>query len=163
MITFSRLDKTEKHIWLPQLFDLLYDNMRAIAPSGLPYEREKADWLAKVSPALDKEPREIILCFVNNSLAGYLQYYTSGELLVIEEVQLKKEYQRTLAFYRLCRHLIEEIPPDIAYIEAYADKRNLNSKRLMQKLGMEAVGEDGSFYVHFRGSAKRAGRFISLR
>ena len=33
MVRFAYLDKTEKERWLPQLFDLLYDNMQAIAPA----------------------------------------------------------------------------------------------------------------------------------
>ena len=61
---FCYLDKTEKDQWLPRLLDLLYENMRSIAPSGLTYQQEKDQFLAAVSPALDKAPRQIILCFV---------------------------------------------------------------------------------------------------
>lgn len=67
---FCYLDKSEKDHWLPQLFDLLYDNMRSIAPSGLSYEQERKEWLAAVSPALEKAPRQIILCFVGEELAA---------------------------------------------------------------------------------------------
>ena len=85
MITFTYLDKTQKERWLPVLFDLFYDNMRHIAPSELPYEQEKKQWLTEVSPALEKAPRQIILCFADDALAGYVQYYTNGNLLMIEE------------------------------------------------------------------------------
>ena len=87
MITFTFLEKSQKEYWLAQLFDLFYDNMRSIAPSTLPYEQEKQQWLCQVSPALEKAPRQIILCFASGLLAGYIQYYTNGNLLMIEEIQ----------------------------------------------------------------------------
>ncbi|MBQ8621658.1 MAG: hypothetical protein IJ422_05030 [Oscillospiraceae bacterium] len=154
MILFSWLNKQEKALWLPKLFDLLYDNMSTIAPSGLTYEQEKEQWLANVDPALDKAPRQIILCFVNHDLAGYIQYYTQEKLLMIEEMQLKKAYQRTFVFYRFCKHLMACLPSDIEYIEAYAEKRNRNSQKIMQKLGMVPVAEEeNSAFVHLCGAA----------
>ena len=59
MFRFAYLDKQQKDIWLPQMFDLLYDNMRLIAPMDRPYEEEKQQWLSNVSPALKKAPRYI--------------------------------------------------------------------------------------------------------
>lgn len=161
MIMFFYLKKQEKELWLPKLFDLLYDNMCAIAPSGLTYEQEKEQWLANVSPALEKAPRQIVLCFVNNELAGYIQYYTRKQLLMVEEIQLKKVYQRTFVFYRLCKYLSETLPADITYIEAYADRRNLNSQKIMRKIGMEEITEtDHSTFVHLRGPVNKAMRFF---
>lgn len=155
MITFSYLNKAEKHTWLPQLFDLLYDNMRTIAPSGLSYAEEKAQWLANVSPALDKAPRQINLCFVDGMLAGYIQYYTRGRLLMVEEIQIKKVHQRTTVFYSFVRYLRSILPKDIAYIEAYADKRNQNSHRIMKKLGMTVTESDpGAAFLHFQGTSE---------
>ena len=37
MIRLTVLKKEEKATWLPQLFDLLYENMQEIAPGELPY------------------------------------------------------------------------------------------------------------------------------
>ena len=151
MITFTVLDTCEKERWLPVLFDLFYDNMQEIAPSELPYEQEKQQWLSEVSLALEKAPRQIILCFVGGVLAGYVQYYTNGKLLMIEEIQLKKAYQRTTLFYSLCKHLATRLPPGLETIEAFAIKQNLHSRKLMQKLGMTQIDEDDNF-VHLRGS-----------
>ena len=156
MIRFSLMNKQEKDAWLPELFDLLYNNMQSIAPHGLGYEREKEEWLANVSPALEKETRQILLCFADQELAGYLQYYTREKLVMVEEVQLKSAYQRTMVFYYLCRALLELMPEEIVIIEAYADKRNVNSQGIMKKLGMQQVGEEGGF-VHLRGSVSQAG------
>ena len=154
MIVLSHLNKREKDQWLPILFDLLYENMHRIAPNGLNRDQEREQWLSQVSPALDKEPRQILMCFADGELVGYLQYYTRNDLLMIEEVQISRQYQRTFVFYRLCKHLMDTLPEQVSIIEAYADKRNHASIRLMDKLGMMAVEEDESAFIHMRGSAQ---------
>jgi RimJ/RimL family protein N-acetyltransferase len=153
MIRFGVLNKREKEIWLPVLFDLFYENMHHIAPSGLCYEQEKQQWLQEISPALDKDPRKIVLCFDNDAVVGYVQYYTNRNLLMIEEVQIKKSHQQTTLFYGICKHLAWVLPEEIETIEAYAEKRNLHSQKIMEKLGMVQIDEEGPF-VHLRGSAK---------
>lgn len=164
MITISYLNKAEKEKWLPQLFDLFWDNMRLIAPGEGSYAEEKQQWLANVSPALEKAPRQILLCLDGEELLGYLQYYTRQDLLVLEEVQLRRDYQRTLLFHRLCRSLIRILPGKIRYVEAYADRRNLYSRKIMEKLGMEPLPEgEASPFVHLRGTAEQIGFFFSQR
>lgn len=153
MLRFAYLNKQEKENWLPRLFDLLYENMHTIAPSGLNYEKEKQQWLESVSPALEKAPRQIILCFADETLAGFVQFYTRENLLMVEEVQIAKPYHRSFLFFRLCRFLLEQLPPEIEIVEAYAEKRNLHSLRIMKKLGMEVIGEEGPF-LHLRGDAR---------
>lgn len=151
MITFTYLNKNEKEKFLPKLFDLLYENMRGITPTDLTYKHEKKHWLGNVSPAIDKSARQIIMCYADEELIGYIQYYVSNKLLMIEELQLKKEYHCTLTFYRFCKHFINTLPADIEYVEAFADKRNINSQELMQKLGMEIIDINSEF-VHLRGN-----------
>ena len=68
---FEFLDKRRKETWLPRLFDMLYSNMKDIAPSGAPYEQEREAFLGAVGPALDREPRQIILMYGGEALAGY--------------------------------------------------------------------------------------------
>lgn len=153
---FSHLNKQEKDQWLPQLFDLLYENMQTIAPSGLSYEQEKAEWLAEVSLALEKAPRQIVICSVRGEIAGYIQYYIREQMLMVEEIQLREKYHRTLLFYKICKYLISVIPDNLQTVEAYADRRNLNSIRLMEKLGMQSCEtESDSPFVHMRGLAER--------
>lgn len=159
MITFTYLDKNQKEHWLPILFGLFYENMQEIAPSRLSYEQEKAQWLSEVSPALEKAPRQIVLCFVNDTLAGYIQYYTNQNLLMIEEIQIAKACQNTTLFYSLCKHFATVLPADLETIEAFALKQNLNSRNLMQKLGMAQIDEDENF-VHLRGSVQNIKRFF---
>lgn len=149
MITFTCLDKSQKDHWLPILFDLLYENMQKIAPDDRPYQQAKQLRLKEVSPALEREPRQIILCLVDDALAGYVQYYTNKDLLMIEEMQIAKAYQCTTLFYSLCKHFANMLPTEIDRVEAYADPRNLHSRKLMVKLGM-AEKEEGKF-IHFSG------------
>lgn len=153
MITWMLLDKSQKEKWLPGLFDLLYENMHSIAPSGIAYQQEKESWMAEVSPALDKSPRQILLCLRENDLIGYLQYYTRGNLLVVEEMQMKKAFQRTTLFWSFCRQLLRILPENITTVEAYADKRNTHSQMLMRKLNMQSVAPGNVPFLHFRGAA----------
>lgn len=153
MLRFAFLNKQEKDVWLPRLFDLLHENMCAIAPNGLSYEEARRQWLEAVSPALEKAPRKMILCFGEEELAGFAQFYTRGELLMVEEVQIAKPYHCSFVFYRLCRFLLQILPPEITVVEAYAEKRNLHSLGIMEKLGMAVVEEEGPF-VHLRGDAR---------
>ncbi len=154
MISFSYLDKSQKDQWLPILFDLLYENMSVIAPSEEPYEAQKEEWFGNVSPALDKAPRQIILCFADGKFAGYVQYYTRDDLLMVEELQIQKAYQRTTLFAALWKHLRVLLPDSIHYIEAYADPRNTNSLTIMKKLGMEPMEFGNPAFVHLRGKIK---------
>ena len=157
MISLFFMDKAEKDIWLPILFDLYYENMSKIAPSGSSYQQERTDWLAEVSSALDKEPRRVLLCTKDNALLGYIQYYTRDDLLMVEEVQIARDYHRTFLFFRMCRFLSQHIPPQIQFIEAYADRRNIHSQKIMRKLGMVPISYDeNSIFVHLRGHAETA-------
>lgn len=159
MITVTFLNKKEKNFWLPRLFDLFYENMQEIAPSDLSYEQEKGQWLAEVSPALDKDPRQIILCFVDDALAGYVQYYTNQNLLMIEEIQMAKECQQTTLFYSMCKYLAKALPEGVEIVEAFAEKQNLRSQKLMQRLGMVQI-EQNDHFVHLRGSIQNIKRFF---
>ena len=153
MILFSELDKANKDHILPIMFDILYQNMNSIAPSNLSYQKEKENYISTVSRAMNRDSRKVLLCTDNDSIVGYIQYYTSDDLLMIEEVQIIKRLQKTLLFYKMCRHLANTLPLTIRYIEAYADKRNIYSQRLMQKIGMKQTKTvcDPAF-VHLRGN-----------
>ena len=149
-ITF--LNKAEKERWLPRLFALLYENMNEVAPSGVPYEVERDQFLANVAPALEKAPRQVLMALEDGDLLGYIQYYTREDLLMVEEVQIRKDHQGTLLFLRLCRQLLSALPEEIRVVEAYADPRNAESLGLMARLGMEKLADSGEF-VHLRGDA----------
>lgn len=146
------LNKAEKDFWLPRLFDLFYENMSVIAPSGMPYEAERDEWMSNVAPALEKAPRKVLLALDGEKLAGYLQFYTRNDLLMVEELQIRRRYQGGLLFLRLCRKLLADLPEQIRIVEAYAHRSNDRSRKMMGRLGMAELPEDGPF-VHLRGDA----------
>lgn len=158
-MTVCYLDKSEKERWLLRLFDLFYENMSVIAPSGMTYEAERAAWLANVSPALDKAPRQVLLALDGEELAGFVMFYTREDLLMVEEVQLRREYQGGLLFLRLCRKLLADLPEEVGTVEAYAHRRNDRSRKLMKRLGMEEVPEKSPF-VHLRGELSDVKRWF---
>jgi hypothetical protein len=154
MYTFVYLDKSQKNEILPVLFDILYANMSIIAPSDLPYETERSEFLTEVSSGLEKEPRKIILCYCKGEIVGFLMYYTREALLMIEEVQLKKEHQKTMLFFRLCCFLAEKLPTSIELLESFVHKQNISSLSLQTKLGMKIIDTPNQKLYHLRGDAK---------
>ena len=148
---FEFLDKTQKDCWLPKLFEILYHNMKDIAPSGVSYEEEREEWLSAVGPALDKAPRQIILIHAGAYLVGYFQYYVNGGIFMVEEIQLVPEYQGTTLLFALFRFLGNVLPDEIETLAAYAHKSNVRSQRIMKKLGMEQAGGNEDTFYYFKG------------
>ena len=153
------LNKGEKESWLPRMFELYYENMATIAPSGMSYEAERAEWMSNVGPALDKAPRQVLLALDEEKLAGFVMYYTRDDLLMVEEVQIRRENQGGLLFLQLCRKLLADLPEQICRVEAYAHRGNDRSRKLMARLGMEELPEDSPF-VHLRGDARTIGTHL---
>lgn len=148
------LDKENEMGLLGELFDILYRNMESVAPFQGSFQEEKAEWIACVGAALEKPPRQMLLLYAGETLAGFCMYYIRGDTLMIEEVQITGAYQRTMLAAELFRFIRRNLLPQVRWIEAYADRRNTASQRLMIKLGMEQIGDDENF-LHFRGNAVR--------
>lgn len=147
------LDKKTELPLLPELFDLMFENMNAIAPEEAPYEVQKREWLACIGEALTKDPRQIQLIYGDSKLVGFCMYYINNGILMIEELQLRPEFHRTavlLPLYRFFRKQVEKID----YVECFAHQTNSHSRSLITKWGLEVVGQtpDGRI-LHFRGAA----------
>ena len=155
MYEFIYLDKSQKTEFLPILFDIIYENLNELGEGELSYEEEMQEFINEVGNALEKEARHLVLCYCKGELAGFLMYYTRDDLLMLEEVQLKKQYQKTMAFYRLCAFLLTNLPENIEKIEAYADIRNVNSIKLQKSLGMRKTESHDAELYHFVGDAKK--------
>lgn len=158
---FEFLDKRRKEEWLPRLFDLLYHNMKEIAPGEGSYSCERSRWLAAVGPGLDKEPRQIILMYAGEELAGYFQYYVNNGTFMVEEIQIVPAYRRTTLLLALFRHLDKVLPENIETIAACADERNLHSRSVIQRLGMTPIEEvdDNGFCFYDGDFSTVAARF----
>ena len=152
IIHIRELDKFQKDAVLPLLFDILHANMSKIAPTGNSYEEDLAFWLSCVSPALEKEPRRILLLYDGDEIAGFFQYFVNNGLFMMEEIQFRDRYQGTGVFSELYAYLIRIIPRDTEFVEAYANKGNHKSIAVLNHLGLEIVGENkNGISYHFRG------------
>ena len=140
-ISFRFYDKTQSKNVLPQIFDILYTNMSRIVPIGSSYDEDKQKWLSFMETAAC-DGQQIILMYVDEILAGYFQYRIIQDKMIIEEIEIKPDYQRTALFYRFFKYAVSIIPKNILYVEAYINKHNSNSQAIAKKLGMKIIGEN---------------------
>lgn len=149
---FKYADKRNIEDILPCLFDIFYSNMSVIAPTGNTYEDDLKEWLSNIIPAMQKEQRQIVLMLVDNKLIGYFQYYICSDSLMMEEIQIRKEYQSTGLFKLFYSWLIKKMPQNIKYAEAYSDKANYKSQGILEHLGLIKSGEDKSGkFLYYKG------------
>ncbi len=154
MIRF--LDKERELPMMELLFDLMHDNMEEVAPSGLTREWEKTKWLAEVGPALKKEPRQIALLYCKGALAGFCMYYVNGDVFMVEELQIRREFRSSGVIVELWKFFMRTVPRDTLYIEAYTDTENVYSQKLLGRLGLEIVEWTADRRLkHFRGEFEK--------
>ncbi len=142
MISFQFLDKNEVRRFLPQLFSILHENMSVIAPTGNAYDEDYALWSGAVAPAMLKENRHIVLIFNDETLIGYLQYYTNETTFMIEEAQIKPAYQGRGVLRNAFAYICDHIPPNVLYVQAYANKKNTKSQSILERHGFTRIGEN---------------------
>lgn len=146
------LRKADAESVLPKLFEILHSNMSRIAPTGNSYEEDFSMWISCIKPALEKEPRQILLLRDKEQLAGYFQYYVNNGIFMMEDIQFRDPYKGTGIFAELYRYLVKVIPEDTIFVEAYANKRNEKSIAVLTHLGLEIIGENkNGISFHFRG------------
>lgn len=151
MFEFKFADKLQIEQLLPDLFRILHSNMSIIAPTNNSYEDDFEIWSSHIIPAIQKEQRQIVLMYVDNKLVGYFQYYINSDTdsFMMEEIQINKEFQGTGLFSEFYNWLIKNLPKDIMYVEAYANKKNYKSQCILKHLGLVKLGENkngNSFY-----------------
>jgi len=148
---FFLLDKQKLSDFLPDLFEILHFNMSLIAPTGNSYHEDLAIWRSYIVPDMQNEHRHIVLMYVDDTLAGFFRYYINidSHSLMMEEIQIKKEFQGTGLFSAFYRWLVQQLSEDILYVEAYANKMNHKSQAILVHLGLIRLGENKnglSFY-----------------
>lgn len=148
---FFFLDKQKLDVLLPDLFQILHSNMSLIAPTGNSYQEDLEVWRSYIVPDMQNEQRQIVLMYVDNTLAGFFRYSINVDTysLMMEEIQIKKAFQGTGLFSAFYKWLMQELPKDILYVEAYANKRNYKSQAILKHLGLVQLGENKnglSFY-----------------
>ena len=140
-ITFRFFDEKQDAGLLPRMYDILYANMRKIFPMTSQYDQDKKTWLDWMASDAARG-HEIILMYVEKTLAGYFQFRTEGDTLLIEEIEILPEYQRTLLFARFMQYAGHFLPQQIQWLEAYIRKENDASQALAEGLGLRVVGEN---------------------
>ena len=152
-IRFEYLNKSDFAAFAQQIFNILADNMTAIAPTGNSREEDFILWFDAVRDGLQKAERQIILIKDDEGLIGFFQYYTNADTFMMEEIQIKPEYQGKNVFRKLYGFLIENISKDILFVEAYANIANNKSIGILEKLGLSKIGtnKNGRCF-HFKGN-----------
>ena len=152
MYSFIYADKAHLSEVLPLCYDILYSNMNKIAPTGNTYDEDFSTWYACVFPAMQKDPRQIILMYHENTIVGYFQYYINDGMLMMEEIQIREDHHGTGLFRMFYGWFLNRQTAEIQTVEAYANKRNLKSQGILNYLGLTVCGENknGNSY-HYRG------------
>ncbi len=142
-ISFQYLDKKDFASLSRQIFDILADNMVEIAPTGNSRDEDFDSWVSAVGDGLTRDERQIILIKNGTEIIGFFQYYVNEDTLAMEEIQLNSEYHGKANIFRnLYGFLFENIPSDLKFVKAYANKQNEKSISILQKLGLKIVGEN---------------------
>lgn len=152
MITFEYLNKKSFIDTSKSIFDILADNMSVIAPTGNSKAEDYSLWFNAVSLGLEHPARQIILIKSENDIIGFFQYYTTEDTFMMEEIQIKPEYQGSGVFRALYGFVIPKIKNSLKLVEAYANIKNKKSIAILQRLGLSNMGlnKNGCSY-HFKG------------
>ena len=155
MASFSLLERSGFDQVAAGLFAILAGNMAVIAPTGNTYGEDYRIWYTAVADGMRKEARNIVLIHQDALLIGFFQYYTNDDgLLMMEEIQIIQEFQggKFHVFRELYGYLFFILPPGLTTVEAFANKANVKSQRILSHLGLSVVGENrsGSSF-HYRG------------
>lgn len=151
-IFFSYLNKNEFENISHDIFNILADNMRIIAPTGNSRDDDYKCWYKAVSNGLQRDERQIILIKDKQKIIGFFQYYTNTDTFVMEEIQIKSEYQSKNIFRDLYGYIISNLKYDIEFVEAYANTANQKSVGILEHLGLSKIGmnKNGNSF-HFKG------------
>ena len=163
MIDYSFMDKDKAPGLMPELFAILSENMSAIAPTGNTYDEDFAIWSSNVGPALEKENRQVVLILDDGAIVGYVQYYTNETTFMIEEAQLKSAFQGCGVMRKAFAFIADNIPRDLLYAEAFANKLNLRSQNILTHLGFSNIGENkNGRCFHYRADCRSLLRHIRI-
>lgn len=156
MAKFEFLNKNSFYQYANKIFEILADNMSVIAPTETSKNEDFSLWYHYISESIKKDNRKIILIleYETNNMIGYFQYSTTVDTFMMEEIQIRNEYQSNDNIFRdLYGFVLKNISNDLLYVEAYANKLNYKSIGILGKLGLKVVGENKSGKsFHFKGS-----------
>ncbi|MBQ4088912.1 MAG: GrpB family protein [Clostridia bacterium] len=139
-INFGFMENSEFADHAPALFDILHTNMSSIIQSETTRAEEYAAWSKAVGEGMQKPARRIILINCGTELIGFFQYYVNAYAFMMEEIQLKREYQTKYGVFRsLFDFLTPQLPADIPHIKAFAHPNNNKSDAILKHMGLSLV------------------------
>lgn len=143
-VAFRFLNEAEAETTLPQLFEILSQNMHSLDPTQESDPETARCWKEWILPTLRRGERRILLAYVANELAGYFQYSLPGNALMLEELEFKPQFQGCGLFKKLFGFLLPQLPSGLKTVEAYVNKSNARSQKVLARAGLAAVGENKS-------------------
>lgn len=155
MADFVYLNKADFDKFADKIFNILADNMTAIAPTGNSREEDFKLWHQAISGAIKAENRHVIHICENGSgnIIGFFQYSINTDTFMMEELQICNEFQGKDNIFRdLFGFVLKNIGHELLYVEAYANKSNHKSIGILSKLGLKVIGENkNGLSFHFKG------------
>ena len=154
-IVYRQMQKQDITVFLTEMYDILADNMKKIAPTGNSYDEDYKIWAECVVPAYNDGKRSVILIFDGDCLCGFFQYCVTDTTFRMDEIQFRQEYQGCGLFSKLYHYLTTIVPSQTKYVDAYSNKANLKSQGILKHLGLEEVGESNNGNsLYFKGEYK---------
>ena len=154
-VEFKQLKNEDIPIFIEEIFAILANNMRAIAPTGNSYDEDREIWLKYAVPVWRAGKSNVILIICEDMLCGYFQYSLTDTTFIMEEIQFKKGYQGCGLFSELYRYLTTIIPIQTKFVEAFSSKENIKSQEILKHLGLTVIGENkNGKSLHFKGEYK---------
>lgn len=149
---FKQMKNEDIPIYTNEIFSILANNMRVIAPTGNSFTEDYEIWLKSAVPVWREGKCSVILIFDVDILCGYFQYSFSDTTFKMEDIQFKPQYQGRGLFAELFHYLTSIIPQHIRYVDAFANKENIKSQEILKHLGLTVIGENKSGRsFHFKG------------
>ncbi len=153
--SFHYLQKQDFSIYAPVLFEILYTNMIAIAPTGNDYDEDYRFWSnAFGNVFIERTERKIVLIQTENKVIGFFSYSCIDNTFKMEEIQFLSEYKGRYGLFRkLYNFVTSDLPSDLIYVEAYANKNNIKSISILNRLGLKNIGTNkNETSFHFKGT-----------
>ena len=150
---FEYSEKSFVNKILPTLFSLFYENMRSIVPFEKAYDEFLIEWSSEVGNALKKEPRKLVLMYCECQFVGFCMYYVNNGIFMMEEIQIKKEFQGSGIFRLFYEWLVKRLPDDILFVEAFVNVENLKSQKILEHMGLSKFDEvQNGRFLHYKGN-----------
>ena len=149
MIHFETLKKEKFAECADLLFAIMAENMSVYVKNEAGTETGKANWVAQTEADLKSRSRRMVLIRSDAELIGFFVYDVRDMALIIEDMQIKPEWQgKSNIFWMIFNFIAPELPETLKYIRAKTKKKNAKADGVIRHLGMRVVGETEASYLY---------------